>query len=44
VTAIRRALDFIAAKDPLAMAAALQAMELALGVLLAEYEKREASA
>ena len=43
VTAIRRALEFVAAKDPLAMPAALHAMELALGVLLADENKREAS-
>jgi hypothetical protein len=36
VTAIRRALEFIAARDPLALAAAVHAMEVALGVLLAE--------
>jgi hypothetical protein len=36
VTAIRRALEFIASKDPLAMASAVHAMEVALGVLLAE--------
>jgi hypothetical protein len=36
VTAIRRALEFIAAKNPLAMAAAVHAMEVALGVLLQE--------
>ena len=43
MTAIRRALEFVAAKDPLAMPAALHAMELALGVLLADENKREAS-
>ena len=36
MTAIRRALEFIAAKDPLAMAAAVHAMEVALAALLAE--------
>ncbi len=34
MTAIRRALEFAAAKDPLALAAAVFAMEQALGVLL----------
>jgi len=36
VTAIRRALEFAAAKDPLALAAAVHAMGLALDVLLSE--------
>jgi hypothetical protein len=35
VTAIRRALEFVAAKDPLALAAAVHAMEVALDVLVA---------
>ena len=43
VTAIRRALEFAAARDPLALAAAVHAMELALGVFLAEGGGREAA-
>jgi hypothetical protein len=42
-TAIRTALEFAAAKDPLALAAAVHAMELALGLLLAQEEARSSA-